>query len=450
MHVDEPLAGSEKPECPDLSVMTRALDEVLRDPQDADNGSVPGKARDSGEWIAFATVGLDGYSLVYEAFGHLAADMLVNRVASELEMLPTKLHTSRRIGNAEFGVLLAGSWKQRSEAREACLRFASELSSALRAMLALDDGVEIRIVTSCGFTVVPRDSSLFSEEIVASAEIARKQVLQVATGERVREFEPQMLQEIQERVATISGVRRGLPRGELELHLQPVVDIDRRILSCEALLRWNSPARGLVPPDEFIHLAEQTGMIVDIGRWVLDQACQTLASWSTVPAMRDLQMSVNVSVIQLEDESFVDDVLAAIEKYNLPPKRLLLEVTEGILHRDAERSVAILTRLREAGVCTSLDDFGTGYSSLSYLRQLPVAQLKIDRSFVRAIGSSPDDLEIIRMITQLGHALKLQVVAEGVETEEQFRPLSALGIDRYQGWLFGKALPAPEFQAVAE
>lgn len=428
-----------------LTEVTGALDRTLVELANSQGANAGGDA--GGTYSAFVTIGVDGYAVINDAFGHASADMLLRRVAQALQTLPTQLRAFGLIGTAEFGAIPEERWHDESEARTACLSLAAELARALEAMLLLDDGVEIRVVTSCGFFIIAPDCKLLSEEIMTSAEIARKHVLNENLHPRVKEFEPQMLQEIQDRVALISGLRKGLPGGELELYTQPVVNRHREVISCEALIRWNSPTRGLVPPDEFIPLTEQTGMIIEIGHWVLEEACRTLASWNSDDALRKLRMSINVSARQLEDEGFTDAVLSMIAKYRVAPERLLLEVTEGMLHRDAESTISVIEKLSEAGVRSSLDDFGTGYSSLSYLQRLPVSQVKIDRSFVWAIGTKDSNLEIIKMIVQLAKVLKLEVVAEGVETEEQFAALSALEIDRYQGWLFGRPVPIAEFES---
>lgn len=410
--------------------------------------SLAGQAcSDDDRYAAFVTIGVDGYAPINDAFGHAAAGLLLERVADALQRLPTRLQTCGRIGVDAFGMLLENRWESEHEGRAACATLADEVNFALRTMLPLDGGIEIRVVTSCGYIVLAPNSDMSSEEIVTSAEIARKQVVQEGVTPRIREFVPRMVQEIQDRLSVVSGLRKGLREGELELYVQPVMDGNREVVSCEGLLRWNSPKRGIVPPEEFIALTEQTGLIIEIGDWVLDEACRVLSGWSQHDATREIQMSINVSSRQLEYDGFARSVLDALSRHGVAPARLLLEITEGTLHRDTERMVAVLSELKAHGVCTSLDDFGTGYSSLSYIQRLPVCQVKIDRSFVHTVQAGATDFEIVKMIVKLSRACGLQVVAEGVETEEQFEALAGLGIDRYQGWLFGKAVPSAQLTA---
>ena len=238
-------------------------------------------------------------------------------------------------------------------------------------------------------------------------------------------------------------------RQQLLLHFQPQVDEGGRLLGAEALLRWQHPDRGLVAPGVFIPVAEQCGFVLELGHWVLDTACRTLASWAALPGCRDLNLSVNVSALQLRDPHFVAGVLQTVQRHGADPRRLMLELTESLLAENVEDTIAKMQALREAGVGFSLDDFGTGYSSLNYLRRLPLEELKIDRSFVNDMIDDPNGAVIARTIVALGQTFGLQVIAEGVETAEQRDALLHMGCRHFQGYFFGRPMDQASFERQA-
>ena len=237
-------------------------------------------------------------------------------------------------------------------------------------------------------------------------------------------------------------MRAGLERGEFFLHYQPQIDLDGQLLGAEALVRWQHPQRGVVAPGEFIPPAESSGLILPLGRYILRSACTQLAAWSQDPQRAQLTLAVNVSARQLHGPEFVDDVLRALADSGANPARLELELTESQLAEDVEAMIERMQVLRERGVRFALDDFGTGYSSLSYLKRLPLARLKIDQSFVRDLLSDANDVAIVRTIVALGQSLELEVIAEGVERQEQLDLLRQLGCRKFQGYLFGRPGPA--------
>lgn len=236
-------------------------------------------------------------------------------------------------------------------------------------------------------------------------------------------------------------MRQGLERGEFSVHYQPVVDERARLVGAEVLLRWRHPARGMVSPAEFIPLAEQSGLILPLGRFVLQQACAQLARWAQSPATAHLSLSVNVSARQFRHADFVAEVLEALREHAANPRRLTLELTESMLLGDIEDAIARMQQLKREGIGFALDDFGTGYSSLSFLKRLPLDQIKIDQSFVRDVLEDPNDAAIVRTILALAQSMDLQVVAEGVETAGQLGFLRLHGCGGFQGYLFGR--PAP-------
>jgi EAL domain-containing protein (putative c-di-GMP-specific phosphodiesterase class I) len=256
-----------------------------------------------------------------------------------------------------------------------------------------------------------------------------------------------ILNDAAERSATETALRQAVSRQELLLHFQPQIGSGERVVGAEALLRWHHPRRGMVPPGEFIPLAERCGLMAPIGDWVLRTACCQLALWSRDPLTRDLVLAVNVSASQFTQDDFVARVLAALESARAPASRLKLELTESMLAHDLDDVIAKMTQLKERGIQFSLDDFGTGFSSLTYLRRLPLDQLKIDQSFVHAMLDSANDAAIAKAVIELGRSLGLDVIAEGVETVAQWDALAELGCERYQGYLFSRPLPVDEFTA---
>ena len=254
-----------------------------------------------------------------------------------------------------------------------------------------------------------------------------------------------MQTDLTEHGAISAAIRKGLQHKQFVLHFQPQVGKDGRITGAEALVRWNHPTMGLTPPNEFIPEAEESGLIVPLGYWILEEACQQMVNWSSSPALRGLSLSVNVSSQQFRQTDFVPRVLAALDRSGAQPQLLKLELTESMLVKDIDDVIDKMAALRERGVRLSLDDFGTGFSSLNYLKRLPLDQLKIDQSFVRDVMTNVHDAAIARTVVTLGHSLGLDVIAEGVETQAQRDFLADMGCKAYQGFLFSKPLPVDDF-----
>jgi EAL domain-containing protein (putative c-di-GMP-specific phosphodiesterase class I) len=240
-------------------------------------------------------------------------------------------------------------------------------------------------------------------------------------------------------------LRNAVARGEMHLHFQPQVDAKGRVFGAEALLRWKHPQRGMIPPSEFIPVAERSGLMISIGEWVLKSACEQIAQWGLSPETATLVLAVNVSASQFARPQFVQTVLDCLDQACIDPTRLKLELTESMLADNIEQIVTTMNALKNRGVGFSLDDFGTGFSSLSYLRRLPLDQLKIDQSFVRGMSASEKDEAIVKTIISLGLSLGFQVIAEGVETEDEHQKLAAMGCMTYQGYLFSKPLAIGNF-----
>ncbi|MFP4683345.1 MAG: putative bifunctional diguanylate cyclase/phosphodiesterase, partial [Ectothiorhodospira sp.] len=281
------------------------------------------------------------------------------------------------------------------------------------------------------------------DEVMKRADLAMYQS-KAAGRNTLRFFDPSMQAMISARAALESDLRRAVQEEAFTLHYQPVVDDEGQITSAETLLRWTHPERGPVPPEEFIPLAEDTGLILPLGLWVLDRACAQLAAWAKDPDRRGMRLAVNVSARQFRSQDFAQEVLSAIARHGTPPERLILELTESLLLEDVEAVITRMHTLKARGVGFALDDFGTGYSSLTYLKRLPLDVVKIDRSFVRDLLTDPNDAAIARTILALAGTLGLRVIAEGVETREQWIWLSQQGCHAHQGYYFGRPVPAPE------
>jgi EAL domain-containing protein (putative c-di-GMP-specific phosphodiesterase class I) len=250
------------------------------------------------------------------------------------------------------------------------------------------------------------------------------------------------------RVSLEKDLRRGIAHGQLLLYYQPQVDSEGRITGAEALVRWQHPRLGLVAPGEFIPLAEETGLILPLGRWVMEKACAQIAAWAEREETAHLTLAVNVSARQFQQPKFVEEVLSLLARTHTDPRKLKLELTETVLLGNVDFIIASMTALNEQGLSFSLDDFGTGYSSLSYLRRLPLSQLKIDESFVRDLLIDSNDVAVAGTIIALAHSLGLAVIAEGVETREQLEQLKMYGCGAFQGYFFGRPVPIEEFGRV--
>ncbi|MBS0508761.1 MAG: EAL domain-containing protein, partial [Proteobacteria bacterium] len=309
-------------------------------------------------------------------------------------------------------------------------------------------GHQYRSTPSIGITLFGAGPTTVGD-LLKQADLAMYQA-KTAGRSTLRFFDPRMQQAVDAHVALEADLRAALSQQEFSLHYQPQFSASGQALGSEALLRWTHPQRGMVSPAEFIPAAEETGLILPLGRWVLHTACTQLAAWQKLPALAPLSMAVNVSSRQFRDPGFVADVLRVLAVTGAPPAQLKLELTESLLVEDMARTIATMEALRAHGVGFALDDFGTGYSSLTYLKRMPLGQLKIDQSFVRDLLTDPNDAAIVRTIIALGQSLGLAVIAEGVETAQQRDWLARAGCHAYQGYLFGKPQPAEQMQALLQ
>ena len=388
-------------------------------------------------------VDLDEFNVLNDTSGHQVGDQLLMAVGQRILAVMHGDDTVSRTGSDEF-VVVANSLP--ADPDQALLK-ARDIARRIQATIAqplILNGQPVASSASIGISLFSARTS----DVDALLRQADASLFQAKRSGRaqIHFFDPGMQAALEERVQMERWLQRALP-DQLRLHYQMQVDASGAILGAEALVRWEHPERGMISPAQFIPLAEQTGRIVEIGRWVLDTACRQLKAWDGHPATRALQLAVNVSAKEFRQPDFVDEVLRIVRASGAEPTRLKLELTESVLLQDIEGVIGKMKELKAAGIRFALDDFGTGFSSLSYLRQLPLDQLKIDQSFVRDELEDPNDATIVGTIIALGQSLGLDVIAEGVETAEQRDFLAARGCHQYQGYFFGRPVPLADFEA---
>ena len=390
--------------------------------------------------FAFMFIDLDRFKTINDSLGHQVGDQLLKGVADRLTACVRATDTVARLGGDEFAVILENL---RDDDDEGAQQVAEKMIAAMAAPMVIDNQP---LSTSCsiGISLYPADGR-DTASLMKNADVAMYYAKEKGRN-NYQFFSAEMNARAQERLSVENYLRLALRRNELVLHYQPRMNLaSGELVGVEALIRWQHPRRGLLAPGKFIDVAEDSGLIVPIGEWVLDNACEQIRAWqkSVKPGLR---LSVNISVGQIRDgERLYRAVAQAVDRAKIDPATLELELTESHLMQNIEEKAALLNRLGELGVGISIDDFGTGYSSLSYLKKLPVDSIKIDSSFVRDIEEDPNDEAIIKAILAMAHSLRLSVVAEGVETETQFRALQALGCDEYQGFYESAALTPVEF-----
>lgn len=399
----------------------------------------------SGQQGALLFIDLDNFKTLNDTLGHDIGDLLLQLAAHRLESCVREGDTVARLGGDEFVVMLEDLSKKDLEAAAQTKAISEKILASLNQPYQLDTH-EYSSTASIGATLF-KDHQQSIDDMLKQADIAMYQAKKTGRN-ALRFFDQTMMDIINARAALEGELHKALGNHQFHLYYQIQVDDLHRPLGAEALIRWLSPERGLVPPAQFIPLAEETGLILPIGQWVLETVCAQLKAWQQDALTRNLLLSVNVSAKQFLQADFVAQVQSLVQHHAINPKLLKLELTESLLLENIEDSIAIMNALKEIGVRFSLDDFGTGYSSLQYLKQLPLDQLKIDQSFVRDLGTNSSDRTIVRTIIAMAHSLNLNVIAEGVETEEQRQLLLDSGCTLYQGYLFGKPVPIEQFEAL--
>lgn len=380
--------------------------------------------------LAVFLIDLDRFKAVNDTYGHNAGDELIRQVANRLLGVLRAGDTAARLGGDEFGVIQAHA------SPADCAALGERILKALTAPFAVM-GVEVTIGCSVGIAMAPRDGN-DRETLLKLADTALYEAKNSGRN-RFSFFEPQMNRSLQVKRMVEDDLRNAIERDELTLHYQPQVSIDgATIIGVEALVRWPHPVHGMIPPSEFIQIAEERGLIVPLSEWVLRRACLEAKRW------KGIRLAVNVSPIQFRHKDFVSNVIRIIEETDFDPAQLELELTEGVLIEDADAAETAMMDIRAHGVGLALDDFGTGYSSLIYLRRFAFDKIKIDRTFLEYMEEAGESAILVHSMAHLGRALGLRVCAEGVETAEQHRFLQAIGCHELQGFLFSKAVPAEE------
>ena len=386
--------------------------------------------------VAVLFLDLDGFKHINDSLGHPVGDKLLQSIATRLVDCVRASDTVSRQGGDEFVVLLS-----EVELSEDAAITARRMLHAVSRPHSIDQH-DLHVTTSIGVSVYPEDG-LDAETLIKNADTAMYQAKE-SGRQSFQFFKPAMNARAVERQSIEEGLRRALQRQEFVLYYQPKVDLTTGAISgAEALIRWIHPTRGLIPPMDFIPIAEDCGLILSIGAWALREACTQSRAW-TKAGLPDVTMAVNVSAIEFRDKNFLNHLFEVINETGLDPRLLELELTESVLMKHAASTAVILQSLREAGIKLAVDDFGTGYSSLSYLRKFPVDAVKIDQSFIRQI-SADDDTTIVKAVIGMARGLKLQVIAEGVETPEELAFLRAYRCDEAQGYYFSRPVPARQF-----
>ena len=400
----------------------------------------------SGRGCALLFIDLDDFKTLNDTLGHGMGDLLLLEVAQRLATCIREEDTVSRLGGDEFVAVLETLSENMEEAAAQAEAVGRKILSVLNQTYLLA-GEEHHSAASIGITLF-NDRQNTVEDLLKRADMAMYQA-KAAGRNTLRFFNAEMQAAVTERAALEAGLHEAILKEQFLLYYQAQVSGDGQTTGAEVLVRWNHPQRGIVSPAEFITLAEETGLILPLGHWVLNTACTRLALWAKQPEMARLSLAVNVSARQFHRDDFVEQVLAVLERTGADPQRLKLELTESLLISNIEDVIAKMSELKKFGVGFSLDDFGTGYSSLSYLKRLPLDQLKIDQGFVRDILVDPNDAAIAKMIVALSESLGLAVIAEGVETEAQRDFLAHHGCHACQGYLFSRPLPLDEFEVFA-
>lgn len=392
---------------------------------------------------AVVFIDLDNFKNINDTKGHDTGDLLLVEVAARLLHCVRESDTVARIGGDEFVLLLNDLNQETDEAIAQVEKVAGKILDALRQPYLLVD-YEYYCSASMGVSLF-KDHEISVDELFRRADTAMYRAK--ASGKNAWDFfDPAMQATLEARLATENALRNAITHEELRLYFQAQYDTERRITGAEALLRWQHPQRGLIGPGEFIALAEENGLILPIGLWVLEQACAQLKTWESDPRTRQLKLAVNVSAVQFRQADFVEAVGRALGQSGADATLLKLELTESLVLDDIEGCISKMRELKLLGISFSMDDFGTGYSSLSSLKRLPIDQLKIDQSFVRDIASDADNEAIVRTIIAMAKNLRMEVIAEGVETEGQFAFLKRNGCTAFQGYLLGRPVPVADFE----
>jgi len=400
-------------------------------------GQAISTAKRENQLIAVFLLSIDRFKSVSETLGSACADQLIVEVAERLARTMREGDTLAYWGKDEFAFLFS-----QLVSSEDAIHISKRLQATLMSGFKLGSE-EIYLTSSIGIVLYPLNG--YDQAILMKNAAAALAQAQQQGGNNYQFYTAEMNAQARRRFSLESSLRRAVDREEFVIHFQPKVDINNwQVTGAEALIRWNHPEEGLISPGEFIPLAEESGLIASIGDWVLHNSCLQLKEWTS--HFPDFALSLNISARQFQDPNFFSSVMSTLETTGVQPRNIELELTESSIMTNLDSGISTLISLRNSGVGISIDDFGTGFSSLSHLKRLPIDVLKIDRSFVQEASTDPDDAALVMAIINLAHSLRLKVVAEGVESEEQLKFLHLLRCDEIQGYLFSKPLPAAEFK----
>jgi diguanylate cyclase (GGDEF)-like protein len=397
----------------------------------------------SRQYGALLFLDMDNFKTLNDILGHNVGDQMLIEVAERIKYAVRKVDTVSRFGGDEFVVLFEDLSFDGNEASQKMAVIAEKIRTALVVPFRFNQHVH-NSSSSIGVCLF-FGHTLSCENLIKQADIAMYQA-KSAGRNRVQFYDPVLQQSAETRVVLESDLRKALSLKQFQLYYQIQCDSNMKTVGAEALIRWHHPVRGMIAPMQFISIAEESTLIQEIGFWVIETACQQLVLWSKKDDTRDLVLAINVSARQFMMTDFVELVQSSIQFYGADPSRLKLELTESVILHNIEDIVNKMQLLKTFGIKLSLDDFGTGYSSLSYLKQLPIDQIKIDQSFVRDIANDLNDAVMVKNIIEIAKNFQLNVIAEGVETEEQLVFLRENGCMAYQGYLFGKPLPIEQFE----
>lgn len=404
-----------------------------------------GQSRRSGQHCALMFLDIDHFKLLNDTRGHDYGDMMLREVARRMNECVRETDSVARFGGDEFVVLLEGLSSVSEEAVLQAGHVAEKIRDSLSKPYQLKESQHLSS-PSIGVVIFKGDA-VNSDVLLKQADMAMYRAKDSGRN-MVRFFEPAMQAALESRTLLEGALRGALENGELKLFFQLQTNKAMELLGAEVLLRWNSPVLGMVSPAQFIPVAEQTKLILPIGHWVLEKACKQLKSWESDPVLCKMHLAVNISPVQFHQKHFVDQVKAVLQSTGADPRRLELELTENLVLEDVDEATEKMQALKQIGVRFSMDDFGTGYSSLQYIKRLPIDQLKIDQSFVRDILTDPGDAVMVQTISDLARNFGFDVIAEGVETQDQLPSLIDRGCDMFQGYLFSKPIAIDDFESL--
>jgi diguanylate cyclase (GGDEF)-like protein len=414
-------------------------------------------ALENGTLAGLMFIDLDHFKNLNDAHGHSVGDQLLGQMALRVSQMIGPSDMAARLGGDEFVVMLPGLSTSEDEAMNQVMLVAERVHQALRAPFDLDTPSDFAarpqsLRYNCSGSIGLALFGLIDEpltEVLKRADVAMYKSKQDGRN-LIRQYDPSAQQALNVRMALSNDLNLALRDNQLKLLYQVQVDAHDQAIGAECLLRWHHPQRGVVSPAEFIPLAEDSGVIVALGDWVVRTACETLARWASVPALQHLALSVNVSPRQFTESDFVTRITRILSDTGAQSHLLRLEVTEGIVMQDTQEVIEKMRELCALGLSFSIDDFGTGYSSLSYMQMLPLAELKIDKSFVNDLTTNPRAQAIVKVIIALGHSMALTIVSEGVETQAQKEQLLALGCTLLQGYLISRPIACTDFEKLVQ